>query len=287
MDDYWYEVGGSDDSGYEDQTSWNNGGDWSVGNEYNGYTPGMDDYSNLDTNYNQDNGGSYYDYWNNPQDTSGGEFASIFGGLNIPGMNTDTGETWNVPNVGGIENTLAGIFSGGMDNPLIGKGLSALMEGYQNNKKKSAMKKITAMADPWASQRPFYQQQAKQAVTDPYSSPIVQAQITQLQNAQNIKDAAAGRRSNTLTSSPAVMAQMAQIAQQYQNQMAQQGGYGINPSAAGISAATSGANADINGYISPLLTALGWNNQNNSNDSVLANLTQDQKKALAKQWATQ
>lgn len=269
MDDYWYELETNDD-GYEDQTSWNNDGDWSVGNEYDGYDPGMSDYSNLDTDYYDQ--GNLIDFWNTGD-----------------ALQTGTGTTWNASggNDGSITNTLSDIFQGGLNNPLIGKGLSALMEGYQNKQKKSAMSKVAAGSDPWASQRPFYQQQAKQAVTDPYSSPIVKAQIEQLQRAQSIKDAQAGRRSNMLTSSPAVMAQAAQIAQSYQNQMAQLGGSNINPSAAGISAATSGADAGINGYISPLLTALGWNNQNNSNNSVLANLTQQQKTALAKQWATQ
>lgn len=268
MDDYYYNTSMDDNSGYEDQTSWNNDGDWSVGNEYDGYDPGMDDYSNLDTDYYDQ--GNLLDFW----DTG-------------DALQTGTGASWNAPNAGSIENTLSSIFSGGMDNPLIGKGLSALMEGYQNKQKQAAMKKIAAGSDPWGSQRPFYQQQAKQAVIDPYSSPIVKAQIEQLQREQSIKDAAAGRRSNTLTSSPAVMAEMAQIALAYQQQMAQQGGYNIAPSAAGMQAATSGAQADINGYISPLLTALGWNNQSNTNNSVLANLTKDQKTFLAKQWATE
>jgi len=247
MDDYLYNTGG-DDSGYEDQTSWNNDGDWSVGNDYDGYDPGMDDYSNLDTDYYDQ--GNLNDFW----DTG-------------DALQTGTGASWNAPNAGGIQNTLSSLFQGGLNNPLIGKGLSALMEGYQNKQKQAAMNKIAAGSDPWGSQRPFYQQQAKQAVTDPYSSPIVKAQVEQLQRAQSIKDAAAGRRSNMLTSSPAVMAQMAQIAQHYQNQMAQQGGAGIAPSAAGISAATSGADAGINGYISPLLSLLGNTQRTSTNSS--------------------
>ena len=270
MDDYWYNTGMDDNSGYKDQTSWNNDGDWSIGNEYDGYDPGMYDYSNLNTDYYDQ--GNLIDFWDSST-----------------ALNTGTGSNWNASggNDGSITNTLSDIFQGGLNNPLVGKGLAALMEGYQNKQKQAAMKKIAAGADPWGSQRPFYQQQAKQAVTDPYSSPIVKAQIEQLQREQDIKDAAAGRRSNMLTSSPAVMAEMAQIALAYQLQMAQQGGYNIAPSAAGINAATSGVTSDTNGYISPLLTALGWNNQNNVNNSVLANLTKDQKTALAKQWATE
>ena len=125
------------------------------------------------------------------------------------------------------------------------------------------MKQAAKQIDPWASQRPFYQQQAQAAVTNPYDSPIVKAQIEQLQNAQNIKDAAAGRRSNMLTSSPAVMAEMAQIAQAYQAQMANQGGATIQPS--GL-AQTLGAAAtyDTNGYLSPLSSILNtYVNQKN------------------------
>lgn len=254
MDDYWYNTGG-DESGFEDQTSWNNGGDWSIGNDYNGYDPGMGDYSNLDTNYDNYDQGNLNDFWNTGN-----------------ALQTGTGASWNAPNVGGIQSTLSSLFQGGLNNPLIGKGLSALMEGYQNKQKQSALNKIAASSDPWGSQRPFYQQQAQQAVIDPYSSPIVKAQIEQLQRAQSIKDAAAGRRSNALTSSPAVMAQMAQIAQQYQNQMAQQGGAGIAPSAAGIGAATSGAQAGINGYLSPLAALLGNAQTTNANNNRISAL---------------
>ena len=254
MDDYWYEIETNGD-GYEDQTSWNNNGDWSVGNEYDGYDPGMDDYSNLDTDYGDYDQGNLNDFW----DTG-------------DALQTETGPSWNAPNAGSIENTLSSIFSGGMNNPLIGKGLSALMEGYQNKQKQAAMNKIAAGSDPWGSQRPFYQQQAKQAVMNPYDSPIVKAQIEQLQREQSIKDAAAGRRSNTLTSSPAVMAEMARIAQQYQNQMAQQGGAGIAPSAAGIGAATSGAQAGINGYLSPLAALLGNTQTTNANNNRISAL---------------
>jgi hypothetical protein len=143
-------------------------------------------------------------------------------------------------------------------------GLSALLEGYQNKKKAAAMQQAAKQIDPWASQRPFYQQQAQQAVTDPYSSPIVKAQIEQLQQAQNIKDAAAGRRSNSLTSSPAVMAEMAKIAQAYQAQMANQGGATIQPS--GLAQTLGAASTyDANGYLSPLAALLGNYAQSNVN----------------------
>ena len=130
---------------------------------------------------------------------------------------------------GSISTTLSSIFNNPNTMKMGAAGLSALVEGYQNKKKASAMRQVAKQIDPWASQRPFYQQQAQAAVTNPYNSPIVKAQIEQLQQAQNIKDAAAGRRSNSLTSSPAVMAEMAKIAQAYQAQMANQGGATIKP----------------------------------------------------------
>jgi len=232
-----------------------NQGDWmyqDTPGDYTGYTPGY-------TNPNLDTG------TNNTQPDYGDQ--NYYGGINTGGVQTDTGPSWNAPNAGGIQNALASIFNGGASNPLVGKGLAAVLEGYQNKKKASAMQANASQIDPWGSQRGFYQQQAQNAVTNPYSSPIVSAQITQLQNAQNIKDAAAGRRSNQLTSSPAVMAEMAKIAQQYQQQMAMQGGANINPS--GLSSTlNSGSQADVNGYISPLLAALGWNNQSNQNQQV-------------------
>jgi hypothetical protein len=234
-----------------------NQGDWMYDNtpsDYTGYTPGYTN-PNLATEAVPDYGDTSY-----------------YGGINTGEVQTDTTPTWNAPNAGGIQQALAGIFSGAQNNPLVGKGISALFEGYQNKKKQAAMNSIASnpALDPFGSQRGFYQQQAQQTVTNPYDSPIVKAQITQLQNAQNIKDAAAGRRSNSLTSSPAVMAEMAKIAQQYQAQMAQQGGANFAPNGSAIAQAqTGGVNSGVNGYISPLLTALGWNNQSNQNKQAL------------------
>ena len=129
----------------------------------------------------------------------------------------------------------------------------------------------TSIVDPRASQRSFYQTQAQSAVTDPYSSPIVKAQIEQLQKAQNIKDAAAGRRSNSLTGSTAVLAEAAKIAQAYQAQMANQGGANINPSGS-ASLLGQAATANTNGYLTPLATLFGNQTQSNSNSNYLNSL---------------
>lgn len=169
---------------------------------------------------------------------------------------------------GSIKGVLNDLFTKGTTSNMVGQVGSALLSGYQNKKLSENMQQAASKLDPWASQRGFYQQQAKQAVTDPYSSPIVKAQIEQMQRAQDIKDAAAGRRSNQLTSSPALMAAMAQVALNYQNQMAQQGGAGINPSAS-ATALSSAANADASGYISPMAQLFGYQTGSNTNQNTL------------------
>ena len=241
-------------------------GDWSDGN-YD-YTYGnTSDYGN--------------DYYNNinygANGSSGVDLSNPSYNYNGAGL-TQTSNPW-----GSISQTLAGLFNNPQALGLAGKGVAALFEGYQNKKKAEAMQKLAKnpALDPFGSQRQFYQQQAQQAVTNPYDSPIVKAQIEQLQNAQNIKDAAAGRRSNMLTSSPAVMAEMAKIAQNYQQQMAVQGGANIAPSGGLAEILSKGTTYDTNGYISPLLTAAGYGVQ----DNALANLTAEQKKLLGQQWA--
>ena len=157
-----------------------------------------------------------------------------------------------------ISGTLSGMFS----NPSMAsnalKLAAVLAEGSQNKKKQQAMNALAKnpALDPFGSQRPFYQQQAQQAVTNPYDSPIVKAQIAQLQAAQDRKDAAAGRRSNSLMSAPAVQAEMAKIAMQYQDQMARQGGSQFGPSGMLGQALMSGANAGVNGYVSPAISGM-------------------------------
>ena len=241
-------------------------GDWSQGN-YD-YTYGnTSDYGN--------------DYYNNINYGANG--SSGFD-LSNPSYNYDgAGLTQTSNPMGSIQQTLSGLFNNPQALGMAGKGVAALFEGYQNNKKAAAIQQLAKnpALDPFGSQRQFYQQQAQQAVTNPYDSPIVKAQIEQLQNAQNIKDAQAGRRSNVLTSSPAVMAEMAKIAQNYQQQMAVQGGANIAPSGGLAEILSKGTTYDTNGYISPLLTAAGYGVQ----DNALANLTAEQKKLLGKQWA--
>lgn len=239
--DYTPSEGSSVDSGAAGGGTF---GDWSEGNyDYtygNTYDYGNDYWNNLNNDINYSGSGNFYG--TSPQ------FQAI-----------DTANP-----LGSISTTLSSIFNNPNAMKMGAMGLSALLEGYQNKKKAAAMQQAVKQIDPWASQRPFYQQQAQAAVTNPYDSPIVKAQIEQLQNAQNIKDAQAGRRSNSLTSSPAVMAEMARIAQAYQAQMANQGGATIQPS--GLAQTLGAASTyDTNGYLSPLAALLGNYAQSNVN----------------------
>lgn len=146
-------------------------------------------------------------------------------------------------------------------NPsLMAKGIGALFEGNQNKKMAKNLNSIANRTpfDPFGSQRPFYQQQLQNTVNDPYSQPMVKAQVDNIQRMQAIKDAAAGRRSNSLSSAPGVLAAQGQIAQQYMNSLMQPAGAGINPNSGGLAQLLSqGAKYDTNGAISPLLQVLG------------------------------
>lgn len=159
----------------------------------------------------------------------------------------------------GVKQTLASIFN----NKGFVTGLGALAEGYQNKKKAAALQQMVSQnrqpLDPFGSQRPFYQQQLQQAVQDPYSAPIVSAQVEQLKRAQDIKNAAAGRRSNSATTDPALMAAMAGVAQNYMNSLQTPAGANISPQGLSslVSAQQQGINNDVNGYLSPALSAMG------------------------------
>ena len=277
-----------DDSGY----SSDGGMDFGDTSDYtNNLDVTTDDWSGAWTGYdnNDYSGSSDWDFDYNSGSVLDNSMNTSWGG----GFDTGVGSGFNTANWGAapqtsnpwgsISQTLSGLFNNPNALGMAGKGVAALFEGYQNKKKAEAMQQLAKnpALDPFGSQRQFYQQQAQQAVTNPYDSPIVKAQIEQLQNAQNIKDAQAGRRSNMLTSSPAVMAEMAKIAQNYQQQMAVQGGANIAPSGGLADILSKSTTYDANGYISPLLTAAGYGTKANALD----NLTAEQKKLLGQQWA--
>ena len=184
----------------------------------------------------------------------------------LPGYQNQTQQ-----NLTGIQNTLANIF-----NSKAGvSGLGALVEGMQNRKKASMTNQLAQQMqpamDPFGSQRGFYQQQLQQATQDPYSSPIVRDQVAQIQRAQAIKDAAAGRRSNSSTSDPAMLAASAQVAQNYMNSLQTPAGANISPQ--GLSSILqlqqSGINPAVNGMISPALSALGYNTGTATNSQAM------------------
>lgn len=177
----------------------------------------------------------------------------------------------SMPSMGSIQNTLSSLFN----NKGLVTGLGALMEGSQNKKRSAALQQLVSRMqpamDPFGSQRGQYQQELSRTMQNPYSAPIVQQQVNAMQQAQAIKDAAAGRRSNSATSSPALLAAQAQVAQKYMDSLYTPSGANINPSGLSslMSAQQSGINSDVNGYMSPIMTALARNAGTNQNTQTL------------------
>lgn len=163
---------------------------------------------------------------------------------------------------------------------------SALFEGQQNKQNSANTNRIVqqqqARQDPFASQRPFYQQQLQQSVTNPYGSAIVSDQLKQMQALQARKDAAAGRRSNTAFGNPALMAEAAKVALADRNSLMAPAGANINPNQIGLQDLLGASQQDTQGTISPLMSAIGKILQGNeiqdrqssaaSNDSTIRNL---------------
>ena len=168
---------------------------------------------------------------------------------------------------------------GGLGGLFAGKGgssiLGALAEGRQNKKYVQGVKGIVGQnqqtIDPFGSQRPYYQQQLQQSVADPYSSKIVADQVAALKSAQDRKNAAAGRRSNSAGTDPELLKAMADVAMKYQQQLHAPAGANINPNMAGLAALLGANKQNTNGYISPLLSALGFNVGGNANSSNASN----------------
>ena len=168
---------------------------------------------------------------------------------------------------------------GGLGGLFAGKGgssiLGALAEGRQNKKYVQGVKDIVGQnqqtIDPFGSQRPYYQQQLQQSVANPYSSKIVADQVAALKSAQDRKNAAAGRRSNSAGTDPELLRAMADIAMKYQQSLYSPAGANINPNMAGLSALLGANKQNVNGYISPLMSALGFNVQNNMNNTNTSN----------------
>lgn len=245
----WNGEGGPGYAGFQTPQSNNNGG-YDFQQEWNNFA-GQDQYY-------QDPMGNQA--WMNP---SGGTVGTM-----APGGSFEPTDKL-APALGGVQNTLANLFN----NKAFVSGIGALMEGSQNKKKatmtQQMVRQMQPAMDPFGAQRAQYQQELARTMQDPYSAPIVRDQVEQLKRAQAIKDAAAGRRSNSATTDPALMAAMAGVAQKYMDSLYTPAGANINPSGLSslISAMQQGNNADVNGYISPLLSAVGYNAGNNTTNA--------------------
>ena len=255
MDDYDFDLQSQLDAqeGYSQNDSWGdssqagidyltNQQDWNFGN-----------YQDMNFDYNLSN--EAMPNWQQNGTDWGGVDQQLGTNFSNPLIDIQN----SLPTIGSVQNTLANIFN----NKGFVTGLGALAEGYQNKKKAAALQQMVSQnrqpLDPFGSQRPFYQQQLQQAVQNPYSAPIVSAQVEQLKRAQDIKNAAAGRRSNSATTDPALMAAMAGVAQNYMNSLQTPAGANISPQGLSslMAAQQQGINNDVNGYLSPALSAIG------------------------------
>ena len=257
------------------QTDWNNpdgisslfnmGNQWSpdINQQQTDYNyPGFHDTSNVDY---QDIFKDYIPESNNGLGTGVmGALSKIMGGASGgPVQTQQVGNPNSKPqdmltkilgSLGGLTGSLGGL-----------KGLSglasALMTGQQNKKNAANTNRIVmqqqARQDPFASQRPFYQQQLQQSVTSPYSSPIVADQLKAMQALQARKDAAAGRRSNTAYGNPALMAEAAKVALQDRQSLMQPAGANINPNQIGLQDLLGASQLQTQGTMSPLMSAIG------------------------------
>jgi len=187
----------------------------------------------------------------------------------------------------GLSNILGGLFNGqsGITGKQLGTMGAALLEGRQNKRMASqipqavqAQQQRTSPFDVASSgassmgansMRDAMQQKLAAAMSDPYGQPIVKSQVDQIARAQAIKDAAAGRRSNSATSSPAMMAEQAKVAQNYINSLQQPAGAGINPSSQGLEQIVQALKYGTQGTTSPMLSALGYNTGTNQNSEAL------------------
>ena len=277
MDDYDYqgEWDNWDNTNFEDLGNTDNYAGF--GQDYSGgYMPQQDPYQSQLADNGSYNGQFFFDDAAQGTPTFGNMF-DTGGGYSGTMANYDSQfspqQMQQAPNfnLGSIGSALAGLFSGGTGTNLMRAGttgLAAMLEGQQNKKKQQAMQQLVQnnqqYVDPFGSQRPYYQQQLQNAVADPYGQRIVADQLAAMKALQARKDAAAGRRSNSAGSDPALMAEAAKAALAYQQSLQRPAGAMIDPSAAvAMQYLAQGANAGINGYTSPIASAIGYNQQLN------------------------
>ncbi len=186
-----------------------------------------------------------------------------------------------------ISSVLSNLFNGnsGITGKQLGTIGAALLEGRSNRRMArqipQAVQQQQQRTSPYDvastgarsmganSMRDAMQQKLAAAMTDPYGQPIVKSQVDQIARTQAIKDAAAGRRSNSATSSPAMMAEQAKVAQNYINSLQQPAGAGINPSSQGLEQIIQALKYGAQGTTSPMMSALGYNTGTNQNSAAM------------------
>jgi len=167
-----------------------------------------------------------------------------------------------------------GAYLEGRQNKQMGQGIQQQVQQQQQRSSPYDVASTGASQMGANSMRDAMQQKLAAAMTDPYGQPIVRGQTDALAKAQAIRDAAAGRRSNNATSSPALVAEQAKIAQNYINSLQSPAGAGINPSSQGLDQLIQALKYNTQGYASPAMSALGYNQSTNSNANTMQQLLQ-------------
>lgn len=212
--------------------------------------------------------------------------------MQLPTNGATGGMDWG-KGLGGLSQVLGGLFNqrqGGVTGKQIGALGAALLEGRQNKQMASQVPQVVQqqqqrqspfdVASTGASQmgansmRDAMQQKLAAAMQDPYGQKIVKDQVDAIAKAQAIKDAAAGRRSNMATSSPAMLAEQAKVAQNYINSLQNPAGANINPTSQGLTELLQALKYGTNGYTSPIMSALGYGQSTNSNSDAMLKVLQ-------------
>lgn len=209
----------------------------------------------------------------------------------LPQVQDTGGINWGA-GLGSVGGFLSNLFNGLGDNKgntgkLLSTGLAAYLAGRQNKQLASSIPGLVQQQQQYSapfdaaggatagSPRAAMQQQLQQAIANPYGQKIVSDQVEAIRSAQAAKDAAAGRRSNTATSSPAMLAAQAQVAQNYINSLYNPAGANIAPNGQyGLQALMQANNANVAGYASPLMQALGYGVNTTNNTQAINNLIQ-------------
>lgn len=203
-----------------------------------------------------------------------GNFTGFDGGM-MSGLGMSNPSFAPMPqNSVGTQDFLGRLFS----NPsLLTRGIGAIFEGQQNKKMAGRLRntanEVLQRSDPFGSQRPFYQQELRNTVANPYSSAMVKSQVDQIARMQAAKDAAAGRRSNYTTTAPAMLAAQAGIAQDYMKNLMTAAGANMQPNTSTYGSMMGLADKyGANGGVSPLFSAIGSAVKDQENAALLEKL---------------